>query len=120
MTLHEFLTARLEEEDRLADDMLGYQKHRLGEVDPIDVNEPAHGMWVYDDDRMHDTIAIYELRLKREIAAKRAILSEHEDAEYLYKHDSEAPDAVAALRIVVRHMAAVYTDHPDYQQKWAP
>ncbi|MFY7065972.1 DUF6221 family protein [Nocardiopsis changdeensis] len=114
MGIVEFLNARYDEEDRLADDMLDYQKHRSrsGEIDPIDVHDPAHGMWVYDDDRMHNTIAMDEVRLKREVAAKRGILAffERADGDSAWWYE----DAVLG------QLAAVYADHPDYREAWKP
>lgn len=134
MTIIEFLNARLDEEDRLADDMLDYQKHRSGKADaePIDVHDPAHGLWVYDDDRMHDTIAMDETRLKREVAAKRAILTNHAcgtglhwqkdrpTCERCLDPDWPEDEASAFPCATVRALATVYADHPDYQEAWKP
>jgi hypothetical protein len=46
-------------------------------------------------------------RVLREVAAKRAILSSY----------TAAPDWVG--REDVGHLAAVYSDHPDYREEWA-
>jgi hypothetical protein len=48
----------------------------------------------------------------REIAAKRAILAMDDDSEgYAY--------SVAVSRAIV-HLAAAWSDHPDYRAEWAP
>lgn len=59
-------------------------------------------------------------RVLREVVAKRAILREYVDSVKLHEDEAEAPDAVAALEIVVRHMASVYADHPEFEGRWAP
>ena len=57
-------------------------------------------------------------RVLREVAAKRAILAEHAaGADPCDVHD-------ASLRTIpcdtVLHIAAVWSDHDDYRQEWAP
>jgi hypothetical protein len=72
-------------------------------------------------------------RLFRQIAAGRAILTAYEEAaEHPYDlpqgiyegrddWERERDDSVLGeLEDVARHIAAVYSDHPDYRQEWAP
>ena len=91
-----------------------------------------HG-WV-----VHDTaVCVWSegvaARVLREVAAKRAILAAYEEAaEHPYDlpqgiHEGrddwerERDDSVLGeLEDVARHIAAVYSDHPDYRQEWAP
>lgn len=60
-------------------------------------------------------IALWDpARVLREIAAKRAILELH--AEAGMGDCAHSSDPCPTLR----HLAAVYADHPDYQPEWAP
>jgi hypothetical protein len=58
-------------------------------------------------------------RVLREVAAKRAVLL----ALYATGRPttmSEQPSPTASLaRLALRHMAAVWSDHPDYKPEWA-
>lgn len=110
MTIVEFLNARLDEEDRLSDEVPTADE-------PVDVHDPAHGMWVYDDDYRHDSIVIDEVRLKREIAAKRAILDS--TVGELERYGNMPPEAHIMASEVIKAMAAVYSDHPDYEEALA-
>ena len=72
-------------------------------------------------------------RAFREVAAKRAILAAYEEATL---HPFDLPEGVVegrdddererdaavldALEGAICHLAAVYSDHPDYRQEWAP
>ncbi|ORJ99858.1 DUF6221 family protein [Prescottella equi] len=57
-------------------------------------------------------------RVLREVESKRGVLADYE----LYK-DAKYPDSdgghAMALEYVLDLLAAVYSDHPDYQQEWA-
>jgi hypothetical protein len=57
-------------------------------------------------------------RVLREIAAKRALVEQwadrYDDNPYSASHE------IADARDVLHTLASVYTNHPDYQQKWAP
>ncbi|SIO86469.1 hypothetical protein BQ8420_12160 [Nocardiopsis sp. JB363] len=59
-------------------------------------------------------------RVLREFEGKRAILREYTDYVTGWEEEREAPDGVGALQIVIRHLAAVYSAHPDYDREWAP
>jgi hypothetical protein len=82
MTLTEFLTARLDEDEADARD-------DDGSPTPI-------GMWDPD-------------RVLAEVAAKRAIVDKATDYDERW-----------ALDEVLRHIAAPYADHPDYDEAWRP
>lgn len=87
-------------------------------------NKHAFGRQGYiasaERDGIRAHIALHDpARVLREIAAKHAILLQYTDAVTDWEEEREAPDGVGALEAVVRRMAGVYADHPDYQQKWA-
>jgi hypothetical protein len=71
-------------------------------------------------------------RVLREVAAKRARLAYYEAAQAKLDHIVAHPGEMtpgdegvwlgktAAARMACRYDAAVYGDHPDYRQEWAP
>lgn len=59
-------------------------------------------------------------RVLREIEAKRAIVAEYERAHTRPKGDVASAGALLALHGVVKHLAAVYADHPSYRVEWRP
>lgn len=70
--------------------------------------------------RIEDGLDIQQMywrqRAQREVAAKRAILKAYEgDGPNDY---SQPPDYWNALAIAVGHLAAAYSDHPDYDPEW--
>jgi Family of unknown function (DUF6221) len=82
-----------------------------------------------EDEAAAETWREHDLRPLREVEAKRAILAEHQPGEYdrygrvevacrvcVTGHeaymDDDAPDPWPCL--TVRHLAGVYSDHPDY------
>ena len=56
-------------------------------------------------------------RVLREIAAKRALLALASEA---LGDDTTVPDAEYMAGEIVKALAPVYSDHPDYQQEWKP
>ena len=58
-------------------------------------------------------------RMRREVAAKRAILRAYEpdDDDSVTLH---SPDYYNLGDAALRALAAVYSDHPDYLQDWKP
>lgn len=63
-------------------------------------------------------------RVLREIAAKRAIVDAYQQGRDLLADNRQSWDlvraAVGAQRVVVHQLAAIWSDHPDYRQEWAP
>lgn len=125
MTLIEFLEARIAEDEAEAKPMAALE----------------------DDDRGGWAI-VYAERVLAECAAKRAIIKQHEDWPVLVERESEISHDASDLNSVtfrmsretmwltereyvkrfgvepptapmIRILAAVYKDHPDYQQEWA-
>ena len=128
-----FLTARLDEEHLLA--------HKFVYVDGGEwTADVLARLWWYSDppksrsatDPIIQHAARYNpARIMREVEAKRAILDRHQphetafdgpacnwcsedvdDRPQLWKQPWPCPDA--------RSLAAVWNDHPDYRQEWAP
>lgn len=56
-------------------------------------------------------------RVLAECAAKRAIIAEHAPVDPCDAHDAMFSTITCDT---IRALAAVYADHPDYQQEWAP
>ncbi|MFW0772474.1 DUF6221 family protein [Paenarthrobacter nitroguajacolicus] len=133
MTIIEFLEARIAEDETLASEAArgSNGKWRRGREG-----------WAPDDDECRvegDAIAIYDegghdadqaehiathdpARVLAECAAKRAIIKRHE-YECMGADDAAgkgcALDYEAWPCSTVRHLAVIYSDHPDYQQEWA-
>ena len=142
-----FLTARLNEDEaaakRALDAVAGWPQEvwvtpEADELIPsVGVSEPSpkrylrlwndagriltdHG-WV-----VHDTaVCVWSegvaARVLREVAAKRAILAEHQPQQMGYIEAQRCPTCRTAWPCIEgRALAAVYSDHPDYRQEWAP
>jgi len=118
-----FLAARLDEDDRIAKGLMGATRFMGGEPDFTGQGGPAaSAFWQH--------FASY--RMVTEVAAKRAILARHQPRplgqwqvcgacctvecfEFSADELSSAPWPCAD----VRHLAAVYSCHPDYDPAWA-
>lgn len=65
-------------------------------------------------------------RVLRECAAKRAIIGSQQSCVAAEAKEGDlGPKLVArgmhvGLELSMKFLAAVYSDHPDYQQEWAP
>lgn len=123
------------------DDLVAFLKARLDE----DERAPTPGREALDDlrfelkrgepywqhlaSRVEDGLDIqtvaWEARVRREVAAKRAILARYEDC----LARMEDPDYSAATArdqareyedFVLPNLAVPYANHPDYQQEWKP
>jgi hypothetical protein len=57
-------------------------------------------------------------RVLAECAAKRAIIEYHSMLLEQSEHSDVAGYHATGMRIATRALAAVYKDHPDYQQEW--
>ncbi|WP_152203625.1 DUF6221 family protein [Georgenia thermotolerans] len=116
MTITEFLLARIAEDEAEAR------------------SKPTTYLYIHPDGYdMADmgpgyVLAANPARVLAECAAKRAIIEPARDATYYAKRvDRELlggpRDAMADPYpgdVILRHLAAVYADHPDYQQEWKP
>jgi len=116
--LVEFIGARLEEDEAVA---------RAASADDGGIDD---GVWVYDDEWgrvLTDDSSLYSnhddivhiarhdpARVLREVAAKRRLVEAADESSGLR-------DMVAELYVggvILRALAAVYGDHPDYRAEW--
>lgn len=144
MTLTEFLTARLDQDEASA---------RGATADPgvaaqwnettsgcLDIGRPDYGdqnwhdyVWTQGDSRVTRFIASHDpARTLREIAAKRKILAIHHVVDAIHHlvrggYCHGCGDNAAGYWTTLtdecpekRALAAVYADHPDYRPEWAP
>ena len=92
----------------MTDDLAAFLRARLDEDEG---NAPMAGGFAWRSGYSTE-------RLLREVAAGRALL-----ADYLQAIDDYAEFDVIRinhLKRAVKWRAAVYSDHPDYRQEWAP
>jgi hypothetical protein len=136
MTITEFLEARIAEDEHLARAAIEPDNmHPWGDVSlppsPVDqwgddVRGYLGGPWGEHCAQQNPT------RSLAECAAKRAIIDEHEVIHKIYLKDycstcadwensevGEGPPGIEWPCPTLTTMAAVYADHPDYQQEWA-
>jgi len=95
MNITEFLEARIAEDEAEASQYQAYEQ---------DISETA-GWWE-------------PTRVLAECAAKRTIIAGWEDPNDIMTSDVDAGYSLG-IDNAVHALAAVYSDHPDYQQAWA-
>ena len=110
-----FMSARLDEDRAVAREAAGLTECWVAE-------EPAIGVVLVDGEPLIEGhiagltahIARHDpARVLHEVAAKRAIIRWHGGLDADYDYGTFPDDIIAAL-------AAVYSDHPDYREEWAP
>jgi len=121
MTLVEFLGQRLDEDEadaRAAAEFAPGQWaswNRSWDTDPVRDLAADNGRIAALPMPLAGHIARHDpARVLREVEAKRAIVDVAD--RWTYGDEREAPDGHAVLR----HLAAVYQDHPDYREEWRP
>ena len=118
--LVEFLTARLDEDDEAALDMLARDWTLTGR----DVMAAGFVIAEASSDLTARHIAHYDpARSRREIEAKRQHLARYQGA--LLRQQAEPGDErnngyVVAMSQVLQDDTAVYSGHPDYDEAWRP
>ena len=127
MTIVEFLTARLDDDEAVALAACAHWEHPdsweckrgkalevygdrvvragLASPDPLDVAHVGRGVTHI---ALHDPV-----RVLAEVKAKRRIVDAHR-AGFPNK------DSYAMGRLALCALAAVYADHPDYETRWRP
>lgn len=107
MTITEFLEARIAEDEAAADGLLGVSHSPRTQV-------YIGTEWV--------SSPLTSERLLAEAAAKRAIMALADHVEGMdYQITSEwGGDIDGTADDILKALAAVYADHPDYQQEWKP
>lgn len=134
--LIEFLRARLDEDKAAAEAATGGEWGAIDHTRPFAIFDVATyqkndsrgltgryavGAIERSEDRAH--IARHDpARVLREVEAKRRILAEYAEVA---DNDIDEPHEYAygwanGLGVAVRLLAAVYDDHPEYRQEWAP
>lgn len=116
--LADFLRARLDEDEQAA------RAAFSGQVDPEDgwgaeraegyrhtTITPHVGM-IHEPVQADHVVRWNPARVLREVAAKRALMVELDS--------SGGPETEDAYHVVLRRLAAVYADHPDYREEWRP
>ena len=84
------------------------------------------GQVVYDegapDEYQAPFIARHDpARVLREVQAKRAILARHAQARAWSYPPGDGDESVQAeLEVAIRHLATIWSDHPDYRDEWKP
>lgn len=121
MTLVEFLTARLDEDEATATRAQGERDYEpLGVLGNKLRPEPA----VYHVHPFQGWVATPPRRVLREVEAKRRIIQALVDQQALNARFTVAPlpDVAAvtegAWTAVAYCLASVYADHPDYDDAW--
>lgn len=121
ITLVQFLTARLDEDERIARTAgdTGWEPTQLDDPDAVLVLNAQKGIWshIY----RHDPA-----RVLRDVEAKRRIIDEHEQAGSDLYVGEPMPWCVTCSSggwpcPTLRLLALSYADHPDYRaEEWAP
>ena len=137
MDLAEFVTARLAEDEAYARTMTEIGNRKATSASPKDIADVyALAVSVLSDPQVMPLIERYMDgsmlppnsldRVLREVAAKRAILAAYE-AVLADCHSVGLPGRrprkygeYDGLHKAVAELAAVWSDHPDYDQEWTP
>jgi len=125
MTIVEFLTARLDEREYWCTPRAGERSHWIG---PHDSECDALVRDGYGDRGELPCSCGEPARVLADIAAKRAILELLDELLIVSPsgHGNDQIQINAALELaaerakVMRLLASVYADHPDYREEWKP
>jgi len=140
MTIVEFLTARLDEQGQavlgLENDLALAINGSYGSGAKSDYRWAWYGLGLVFGpihDGWRTEMPEVKARVLADIAAKRAIVEWCGERDQIWAgtvaDDPELPKVSdfapghlknPADSVVLRHLAAVYADHPDYQQEWKP
>lgn len=104
MKLIEFLRARLDEDDEVA------QETRKNEQ-----RVPGTDRWF--DDYSHAIVSMAPHRAVAEVDAKRRIVAAAEEYSPELEHGDNGE---WALDLALRALALPYAEHPDYDEAWRP
>lgn len=120
MTIAEFLTARLDEDEAVARKVLEKIQPRRTGTDP-DYYEDAEGSAasiIWDVDYNQGGYTITAERVLAEVAAKRAIVAEYVREEAANFGDQFLDGLCSGLERSVRLLAQPYAEHPDFDPAW--
>lgn len=121
----EFLLARLAEDEAALEPFNGGRPvhGRTGEV--LDFHEGGE-LWEISPSSEYVTMYVSPQRALAEVRAKRAIVDRHQarvkrqddQGRPAHLHDPVLSMLVKDDRYLLRHLAAVYADHPGYRPEW--
>ena len=114
MTITDFLLARIAEDEKReaskfrvrTEELHAYQIDHMGYVDFELRDGLQYGRLTGPEFFAKFGEAVPDQRALAECSAKRAIIAEYTGSPATFQ--------------ILAHMAAVYKDHPDYQQEWTP
>ena len=124
MTIVEFIEARIAEDEKVARAAAEMDGEMWSAVDPFGGESPdrveGEGVSTVGYD-MHEDVAPHvarhdPARVLRQCTALRAALASAQD---LFEEGYSADDAEQFLTSELAPMAAIWSDHPDYQSDWA-
>ncbi len=128
MTIADFLLARIAEDEAVAHEAAGI-RGRTRFVPGREPEVPDLSLWANDDVLGGATVSIGPERVLSECEAKRRLVELHED------NWSDIPEMALESCTTcglpgeydvpwpcptIRALAAVYADHPDYDEAWRP
>jgi len=121
-----FITARLDEDEAMAK-LAAREGGTWTQDDPErrpGAISSAGGQVVYDegapDEYQAAHIARHDpARVLREVAAKRAMVADHGPSEVAPDACRRCKGGMAFPCRTIRHLAAAWSDHPDYRAGWA-
>jgi Family of unknown function (DUF6221) len=114
-----FVTARLDEGEAQAAKLLEIAREAVEMLkDPRFLGREVPGWHWWPD------VETMSSRALRDVAAKRAILSDYLDCARAHRDGNGYPEVMRAARDAhlrdLMHVAAARSDHPDYRQEWTP
>jgi hypothetical protein len=122
LTLTDFLLARLAEDEAVAKEAIE-ERRRVRYVEGHPANDPDyadHDLIAWPDSSV-PALLVGPERVLADVEAKRRIV------EWVTGAQAAAGDPpgfcagdAPALTYPLRHLAAVYGDHPDYREEWRP
>lgn len=126
MTITEFLLARIAEDERRANgrwrvkDMLNHTAEHDMDFTFVKVTQGGKTVRLTEE-QYRDQFMDHnpDRRLLAECAAKRAIVADRLSSDRSAADDEWSWGWSDANYRAVKAIAAVYADHPDYQQEWA-
>lgn len=121
MTITEFLTARLDEDELMAVAAIDDDSGQDGGFEDAyeDLIRPPSGVGTaqggFGQAAARMIVWNTPRRVLADVAAKRAIVKEYVEAEAYYRAHADAPAGeLTGLKSAVRHLASAYASHKDY------
>ena len=116
MTLADFLLARIAEDEEVARKVAAEQQR----WSDADASDDLSRLW-WNDHGPRDCVAAEPVRVLAECEAKRLIVQACTTPMPRYGQLPEDYERVPTDREdVLRILAAMYADHPDYREEWKP